>query len=306
MRDRFLDGVRRVAAGGGQRDSLRDWRAGETPVAAADRSPTAERRCADGGPAHRRGARRRAARYASLRRVGPPGAHPGRTNGRCAAGGRSAAAHAARQCVSDLSRPTRWGRAAHRLDAGDARAARPDRAAGRDRLHRAHRGRVGNGKGTGRTPDPRPEPPARRPLCGHQLRGVGRVVCWKPSCSASRSARRLACADGAASSSTPIRARCSSTKCRTCRCPHRPSCFEPSRSSPSNASAARGRSGSTSGSWRRPIAACDRWWPTARSGPTCSTGSAASSCRCRLCAIARPTSSSSRSISWSGIERHGA
>ena len=97
MRERFLESVCRVVPAAANL-TLRDWRAGEMPVAARDRSPTAERRCADGGFAHRlRHLDAVPLDHAPLRRTGTSNCSTmAGTNGRCAARGRSAdAAHSA-------------------------------------------------------------------------------------------------------------------------------------------------------------------------------------------------------------------
>ena len=88
--------------------------------------------------------------------------------------------------------------------------------------------------------------------------------CSRRSCSGSRSGRRPASAAGAASSSTRTRARCSSTKCRTCRPPRRRSCCARFRTSPSSASAATARGASTpASSWRR-TSRCRSWSSSGR------------------------------------------
>ena len=156
--------------------------------------------------------------------------------------------------------------------AGHAGAALDDRARRRHRLHGAARRRKRRRQGAGRPPDPRAEPAPERAVRRHQLRGARRDAARSRAVRhrGAHGHRRPRAA--AASSSTPTAARCSSTRSRICRCRRRPSCCGPSRIWPSSGSAATAPTASTSGSSRRPTAACPSWSSGGCFGPTCSIG----------------------------------
>ncbi len=149
--------------------------------------------------------------FGQHRRPAPRGRTPGRHAGARHLGG------------------SRRRRAAHRIQRCDARPSRSRRARGGHRLHGSHRRRERRRQGAGRAPDSRSRPPAARTLRGHQLRGPGRDAASRRNSSASRSGRRPAFGDAAASSSTRTAARSFSTRSRTCRWRRRPSCCGPSR-----------------------------------------------------------------------------
>ena len=65
-------------------------------------------------------------------------------------------------------------RTAHRLERGDAGAARAHRARGGRRFHRPHRRRERHRQGTGRAPDPRPQPAPLGAVRRGELRRAGR------------------------------------------------------------------------------------------------------------------------------------
>ena len=127
--------------------------------------------------------------------------------------------------------------------------------------------------------------------------------CSRRSSSASRSGPRPAFADGAESSSTPMEARCSSTRSPTCRSSAQAKLLRAIQDLPWSASAGTDRTASTSASSPPPIGAWPSWSSVASSGPTSSTAWAASTSACRRFASGATTSSSSlRSF----LDRHRA
>ena len=182
-----------------------------------DRAERAERRPPRAGGA-RGGVRSRLPAWRSAARR----ARGGRAGWRAGAGSvpRARVDHRALQ---------RRRRAADRLEQHHAGAARTGRARRAHRFHGPHRRRERHRQGARRPADPRGQPAADTVRSSRSTARRWSKPCSRPSCSASKSARRRACAAAGASSSTPTAARCFSTKSRTCRSPRRPSCCAPSR-----------------------------------------------------------------------------
>ncbi len=241
---------------------------------------------------------------ARVRRMGSGDALDGGTPGGRAAGDRGASQDAARSCVAHAAGTARGRRAADRLDAGDADAARPHRARGRHRLHHAHRGRVGDRQGTGRQADPRVEPAPAGPfvaincaalvesLLEAELFGIEERTATGVRGRRASSSMRMSGTLFLDEVSDLSHGRAGQALCGRFR------------TWPSSASAGMARTTLTSGSSRRPIepAIAGRRW---RFRADLSIGSAASNWMCRRCASATPISWSCRDTSSNGTARRG-
>ena len=133
------------------------------------------------------------------------------------------------------------------------------------------------------------QPAPRRPVRRGQLRGARRDAARSGAVRHRRAHRDRRPRPARQVRSTPTAARCSSTKCRTCRRRRRPSCcarFRISRSSASADTAAPRRHPHRRGDQSQPVATLveQRLFR-----PTCSIASAAWTSACRRCASGAPT-----------------
>ena len=142
-----------------------------------------------------------------------------------------------------------------------------DLPAGADRAGRGHglHGPAGRGvwirQGARGAPHSRAERPASWSVRSDQLRGPGRNAARGRALRHRRKERPLACEAAGGNSSMRTAARCSWTRCPTCRSRRRPSCCAPFRTCRSNEWAAMAPAGWTSASWPPPTGA----WPASSS-----------------------------------------
>ena len=163
-----------------------------------------------------------------------------------------------RTVAASCAGPRGRGGAAHRIQRGDSRRARSDREGRGHRLHGPDRGRKRHrARSSSRVRFTSSVAGGRRPSSPSTAPPLSRR-CSRRSSSASRTGRRPACAGGAGSSSTRTKARCFSTRCRTCRRPRRPSCCARFRICRWSGSADTARGASTpASSWRRTARCAD-------------------------------------------------